>query len=269
MTSHGARWRRAGAGAALLLTLTACATPATDARRAPETVPGSAQPGPAAMGGFAQAAARPVTDVLVPECVPRSGPPYQIGVVGSLTASPLTIIPGVDVTGLTGVFCAVGTLVNAPPDRPEAKVCAELVAPKNGIKLDPVSTKLNIIKGVTSVLGQVTVEPESFTAFICDDDEPGPLALATTIRASAVPQTFGTACLVGPLAAAATGQIVGPLRNATATLTSPPFPVTAVQENPLCPLGLAQNVNQILGLPLAASVTGLSVRSTTTVYRNQ
>jgi len=81
-----------------------------------------------------------------------------------------------------------------------------------------------------------------------------------------VPQVFGTACQVGPIQAAVTGSFSGPLSVATATLTSGPFPIAAVEPGPLCPPGLAQNTNAILGLPLQSSAAGLTISTTAALY---
>ncbi len=261
------------AAACLVLLTSACATQATTsapARTVDDALVQQQAPGAAALGGFAalQAAGQvPSAGVIVPECVPRSGAPYQIGAVGSFSGGSVKVIDGVSVSGISGRFCAVATLVAAPPTHPTAKVCAQLVAPKSGLQFDPVQTDINLIPTVTSVIAQVQVVPETFTAYVCDDGVPGVLALSTTIQASAAPQVFGTRCEVGPLQAAVTGTFTGPLTNATATLTSGAFPVQAVQAGPLCPEGLARNTNAILGLPLSKSVAGLSITTTAALYR--
>jgi len=231
-------------------------------------VPAPVPVAPTALGGFGALAGAPVpsSSVIVPDCVPRSGPPYQIGAVGSFGGGAVTVIPGVSVSGISGRFCAVATLVPAPASHPTATVCAELVAPKDGLQFDPVETRINLIPTVTTVIGNVAVSPEAFSAFLCDDGEPGQLKLDTTIKASAVPRVFGTECLVGPLQASVTGTFTGPLTGVTATLVSGTFPVSAVQPAPLCPAGLAQNTNEILGLPLAQSVGGLSITTNAALY---
>ena len=224
---------------------------------------------PAAYGRFASlsAAPTPPADTLPADCRPRSGAPYQIGAVGTFSGGSVQITEGVSVSGISGRFCAVATLEAPPPDHPDAKVCTHLVAPRDGLGFDPVDTTLDIIPGVQSRIGQVTVDPQAFSAFFCDDDTPGQLQLDTVIRASAVPELFGTRCDVGPIAASVTGALSGPLTAATATLTSGAFPVAAVRADPpACPAGLATSANAILGLPRTASAAGLRITTTAQLY---
>jgi hypothetical protein len=225
-------------------------------------------PSPTGLGGFGALSATPVGDVIVPQCRPRSGAPYQIGAVGTFGGGSVKITDTVSVSGISGSFCAVATVVAAPQDtHPNAKVCAKLVAPKDGLRFDRVGTEISIIPGVTSRIGQVDVTPEAFSAFICDDGVPGELRLDTVIRASAVPELFGTRCEVGPLAATVTGAFTGPLSGASATLTSEPFRVAAVQPAPpVCPQALADSTNEILGLPLDASAAGLTITTVAQLY---
>jgi hypothetical protein len=255
------------AALAVLAGLTACASPpgaAPAPGRTDDTLTA-----PAALGGFGalRANAVPSGDVLKPDCVPHSGPPYQIGAVGSFGGGSVTLVDGVSVSGIAGRFCAVATVVPAPPDtHPTAKVCAQLTAPEDGISFDPVQARLSLIPGVTSVISAVTIAPRAFSAFVCDDGTPGQLRVDTVIQAAAVPQVFGTACQVGPVQASVTGSFSGPLSAATATLSSGPFPVAAVEPGPLCPAGLAQNTNAILGLPLQSSAAGLTISTTAALY---
>ncbi len=260
--------RRVGVGLAVLaVALTACAAPG--ASPTTRTSHDDTLSAPAALGGFGalRGTAVPSGDVIKPDCVPRSGAPYQIGAVGSFAGGSVTIVDGVSVSGISGRFCAVATVVAAPPDtHPDAKVCAQLTAPEDGITFDPVDAVLSLIPGVTSVISQVSVAPRAFSAFVCDDGTPGQLRVDTVIQAAAVPQVFGTACQVGPIQAAVTGSFTGPLSAARATLTSGPFPVSAVEPGPLCPAGLAQNTNTILGLPLQSSAAGLTISTTAALY---
>ena len=264
-----------GAGLALALGATSCAAPAAapgpDSRTEQDVL--QDQDG-AALGGFAalpRTAVVPSEEVLIDACVPRSGPPYQLGVIGSFSGGGLTIVDGVTVSDIRGRFCGVATVVPPPPERPEAKVCAQLTVPVTadaaGVRFDDLSTTLQLIPGVSTVIGNVAVRPEEFSAFVCDDQEPGPISLSTTILASAAPQLFGTSCDVGPLVAEVTGSLSGPLRELRGRLTSDPFRVQAVQASPTCPRGLADNTNAILGLPIEESVTGLTLDVVAQVYR--
>lgn len=238
-----------------------------DDRLVDQDVPGA---GPDGLGGFAALPSdEPVGDLIKDDCRPRSGPPYQIGAVGTFGGGSVRITEAVSVSGISGRFCAVATVEPPPPDgsHPLAKVCTHLVAPQDGLEFDDVRTEITIIPGVTSVIGKVDIEPVAFDAFVCDDGEPGQLKLDTTIRASAAPELFGTRCLVGPIEAVVTGSFTGPLTNARATLSSDRFPVHAVQaEPPACPQGLAQNTNIILGLPLQASAAPLTINTAARLY---
>lgn len=273
--------------AASVMSLSACAAPGTrgapqlDTLSGPRTSSGNGGAHThggvsASYGGFAALAGPvPSSSVIVPDCVPHSGPPYEIGSVGSFNGDPVTLYPGVTTSAVTGTFCARATLVAPPPDgsHPNAHVCTQLIAPTTGIKFNDVTTSINYIPGVTSVIARVKVVPTAFSAYVCDDGVPGQIRVDTVIQATAVPSLFGTSCAVGPLQASVTGSFTGPLTDAVATLTSAPFFVAAVQPTPLttnpqdpyCPAGLATATNDILGLP-RTSQSGLTIRTTTGLY---
>lgn len=261
------------AAAVLILSAACAAQPQAGPARVDDALVEQApKTGPAGLGGFAALPGEAVksTDVIVDKCKPKPGPPYQIGAVGSFGGGSVTIIDGVKVSGISGHFCAVATVVAAPKDtHPNATVCANLVAPPEGLQFDDVETELNLIPGVTSIIGKVSITPEALSAYICDDGTPGELKLNTVIQAAAVPELFGTECHVGPLQAEVTATFTGPLSSVKATLSSKPFKVTAVQASAKCPEGLARNTNEILGLPLEQSVEGLSIGTAAALYLPQ
>lgn len=200
-------------------------------------------------------------------CVPGAGPPVQLGAVGSFAGGGLQLNPDVAVTDIKGTFCGVATVVPAPQTRPDAKVCAQLVVPADGVTFDPVSAVLTQIPGVRSVLGDVGVLAQSFSALVCDDQPQGPIGVTSTIGALAVPQVYGTGCKVGPISAAVTGSLRLPLTGAAGPATSPPgIDVAAVQpDGNACPAGLALNTNAILRLP-AKTTSGLDLTLNVRLY---
>lgn len=205
---------------------------------------------------------------IVPACVPPPGPPFRLGVVGAFTGPGLRVTNGVTISKISGTLCGTATVIAAPQDtHPGATVCTELRAPGVGQQFQSLETTLDIIPGVTSEVAKVSVAPQDLVADVCDDGVDGQININTVVRASAVPELFGTGCLVGPLEAPSTGALSGPLRQATVRLSSAPFAINAVQPStPACPSGLATNTNQILGLPLTHTTDGLTIDATAGLY---
>lgn len=223
---------------------------------------------PSAIGrGVPQGSAAAVTPACDPTA-PGYPPGFHLGAVGSFSGGRIDVTSGVAVDKIAGTLCGVATVVPPPADHPTATVCTQLRVPAAGQQFQDVGTSISKIPGVVSVVSPVQVAPEDLVAYFCNDTgaPDGVLTLAATLRASAVPQLFGTSCLVGPIEAPVTATLQGPLSHVSAALSSPPFPIDAVQPSATCPAGLASSTNTILGLPLARSAGGLSLGTTNAVY---
>ena len=211
----------------------------------------------------------PLAGAVVPACQLTPGLPFALGVAGTFSGPGLTIKDGVTISKISGRLCGTATVEAPPPDHPTATVCTHLKAPAAGQDFDDLSTSISIIPGVTSDIAKVGVRPVDLDAYFCDDGTAGPpgqLQVNTVVRASAVPELFGTGCLVGPLEAPASGTLSGPLGAASVTLKSDRFAVNAVQPGAACPDGLADNTNAILGLPLPRTTDGLTIDTKAGLY---
>jgi hypothetical protein len=201
---------------------------------------------------------------LPADCVPHVGPPYQIGAVGRFYGGTFTMGSGVNVNNIGGTFCAVATVVS--PIEPGAQICANFVAPSNGMQFNPLTATINIIPGVTTYIGHITMSVGSISAYVCDNAAPGPITLQTHVTASAGAPLLGSDCSIGPLTVPVTGELQGPLDPgpATATLTNLPFTIPTLPVSSECPAGLADAADSILALP--SGLGHITVSAAVSVY---
>lgn len=226
-----------------------------------------ARPAPAHWwDGLATAKTVAATDNLPADCLPKSpgppGSPYQLGIVGTVTAGVLSAGP-TTVAQLSAKFCGVVTVVSG---QPPCYATGSVSSPPDGQVFGTLQATLDLVPGMTPKVPFVA-HPGTITGgFACSSSTNG---LAVDMKATVSGSTglFGLSCTVGPLTIPLSGVLTGPLDHLSITLRGSDFTVPAVQPSPTCSGEVPANLNQIAGLPIAPGGATATLPATASLYQ--
>jgi hypothetical protein len=206
---------------------------------------------------------------LPSDCLPNgSGPPsspYQLGLVGTVHGGAISAGPArVDDIDLN--FCGVVTVVpGSPPCYATTKVVTE---PDDQVFTNTaLHVTLTMIPGMTPSIG-FTPQPGPISGSTpCASSSHGlQVALDATVEGSTTP-VFGVSCTIGPFTIPLRGSVTGPLTHLTGTVSSSSFSVPAITPTTTCPSDIADNVDEITGLPLPAGRSSAALPVTAYLYQ--
>jgi hypothetical protein len=219
-------------------------------------------------GGYIASRVRIATasDNLPADCIPNaSGPPgapYELGVVGTVTGGVLTAGP-TTVANISAKFCGIATIVAG---KPPCNATGDVVSPSDGQIFGPLTAELTLIPGMQPTV-PFTANPGTITGgFVCNSAT-NTLEVTVVATVSGTTGLFGLSCTIGPLTIPLSGELTGPLDDASLTLTGHDFGVPAVQASPTCAGAVPENLDEIAGLPIAPGDASATLPTTISIYQ--
>jgi hypothetical protein len=208
------------------------------------------------------------TAALPADCIPRSGPPYQVSATGNFEGT-FSLGSHVAVDDIAGTFCALATVIPPIAGHPSATACFTFVLPVDGLTFAPLEATLSYLPGTTTIVQHLRAGLASrVSGVLCDDAGGGPLVIATTITASASASLFDATCSIGPVTVPVTARVTGDIAHdaGVITITAGAFSIPGVAPSALCPASLASTADSIVPLPAPAGTARFTIKGTVGVY---